>query len=117
MRAKVKRIAPVQALTRILEALGQELIDATDEEILAAARELRMDPTRKHSAAFAGLTYFARPQLSDFFDLEAHAKLQGPAEQATMAPLGADTLASPRRKSGRLKRVKISPHRKDDTDK
>jgi hypothetical protein len=60
------------ALARILEALERELILASDEEVLDAARSLGMDPgMKKGSAAFAGLTYFAKPQLSDFFEFEA----------------------------------------------
>ncbi len=81
MRTKVKVAAPEVALTRILEALGEDLIAASDEETLAAARELRMDPTMKGSVAFAGLKFFSRPQLSEFFDLEGRAQLPGPLEQ------------------------------------
>lgn len=70
MRTKVKTIPSEVKLTRILDAFAQELIDASDEEISAAAADLRMD-LQKGSTAFAGVTYPARPQLSDFFDLEA----------------------------------------------
>jgi hypothetical protein len=77
MRTKVKKPSPELALTRVLDALARELIDTTDEEILAAAKDLRMDPSKRESAAFAGLTYFARPQLSDFFDLPEARKLLG----------------------------------------
>ena len=71
MRTKVKQIpaSPEARLTRLLEALERELIDASDEEILAAANDLGMNPKMKGSAAFAGLRYSARPQLSDFFEL------------------------------------------------
>lgn len=41
---------------RLLAALEQELIAATDEEILEAARDLGMKPTMKGSAAFFGIT-------------------------------------------------------------
>jgi hypothetical protein len=71
MRTKVKLALPEAALTRILEAFGQELIDAPDEEIIEAARGLGMDPHMKGSGAFAGLTFPAKWQLSDFFDAEA----------------------------------------------
>ena len=71
MRAKVAKTSPVTALTRLLAALGEELLAASDEEILAAARELGMDPAMPGSAAFAGLKYPAKAQLSDFFDLDA----------------------------------------------
>jgi len=71
MRTKVKtasRSAEAR-LARILQALEQELLDASDEEILAAAADLGMNPKMKGSAAFAGLKYHHTPQLSDFFEL------------------------------------------------
>lgn len=61
---------PQLALMRVLDALAQEAIDASDEDIAAAAADLRMDLSKQESSAFAGLTYFARPQLGDFFDVE-----------------------------------------------
>jgi hypothetical protein len=82
MRSKVKAAArEVVALNRILQALEQELIEATDEEVIAAAKDLGMDPTMKGSGVFAGLKYPARPQLSDFFDLDAVQPLQGPVKR------------------------------------
>jgi hypothetical protein len=63
---------------RVLDALAQDAIDASDEEITQVATDLRMDLTKKDSAAFAGLTYFARPQLADFFDIEAPPRLPAP---------------------------------------
>lgn len=71
MRNKVKVALPEVVLTRILEACGQELIDASDEEIMEAATDLGMDLQMKGSGAFAGLTFPAKWQLSDFFDVEA----------------------------------------------
>jgi len=71
MRIKMKGAAPAAALTRILAALEQELIDASDEEIMEAAKDLGMNPYMKGSAAFLGLKYAAKPRLSDFFDLAA----------------------------------------------
>lgn len=71
MRTKVKAALPEVVLTRILEALGQELIDVSDEEIMQAAKDLGMDPHMKGSAAFLGLTSPAKPDVSDFFDVEA----------------------------------------------
>ncbi len=70
MRTKVKTITSEVKLTRILDAFAQELTNASDEEISAAATDLGMD-LQKWSSAFAGVTYPARPQISDFFDLEA----------------------------------------------
>jgi len=84
------KATPVESpLARVLEALKQELIDASDEEISAAARELRMNLEMPESAAFAGLTYPARPQLSDFFELEAFRQMRledGRASRAHSAP-------------------------------
>ncbi len=71
MRKPLKAASAEVALGRILQALRQELLDASDGEINAAARELGMNLQMPESAAFAGLTYPARPQLSDFFELEA----------------------------------------------
>lgn len=71
MRTKVNVALPEAVLTRILEAFGQELIDASDEEIIEAAKDLGMDPHMKGSAAFLGLTFPTRMNVSDVFDLEA----------------------------------------------
>lgn len=71
MRTKVKTASTSAEarLARILQALEQELLDASDEEILAAAAELGMNPKMKGSALYAGLKYPVNPQLSDFFEL------------------------------------------------
>jgi hypothetical protein len=44
-------------LERLLTALGLEVAEATDEEVLAAAEDLGMKPLMKGSAAFFGLKY------------------------------------------------------------
>jgi hypothetical protein len=80
MRTKVMRIPPDIILMRILDALAQEAIDASDDEVIAAAADLRMDLNSRESAAFAGLTFFARPQVSEFFDVKS---LQSPAKEIT----------------------------------
>jgi hypothetical protein len=41
---------------RLLAALEQELITATDEEVVQAASDLGMNPAMKGSAAFFGVT-------------------------------------------------------------
>ena len=90
MRTKV---AVVTALDRVLDGLADELIAASDEEILAAARELGMDPSMRGSAAFLGLKYpivrHAREFLSGS-DLEgllptAAPLIEGPAAEARPA--------------------------------
>lgn len=45
-----------ERLDGLLDALEQELTEATDEEILAAASDLGMNPAMKGSAAFFGVT-------------------------------------------------------------
>src|SRR5580704_15877039 len=52
----MKSTHPELALERILIALERDLIDASDEELLTAARELGMNPSMKGSAAFFGVT-------------------------------------------------------------
>jgi len=58
----------LQRLTRILQALELELIDATDDEILEAAKDLGMDPRMKGSAAFLGLKFPMTWRPEDFFE-------------------------------------------------
>ncbi len=70
MVTRLRTTSPEVALAWILQALEKELIDASDEEILEAAKDLGMDPEMKLSAAFKGLTYPSRWQLSDFFELD-----------------------------------------------
>ena len=85
MRTKVKTAAPASPearFMRVLQALEQELLDASDEEIIAAATDLGMNPQMKGSALFAGLKYPARLQLSDFFELGMAARLE--AEQTSI---------------------------------
>jgi hypothetical protein len=53
---------PVARLERLLSALERDLLDATDEEILAAAAELGMNPNMKGSAALVGVTFLVLPK-------------------------------------------------------
>jgi len=55
---------PDSALERLLVALEDELLQATDEEVLAAAHELGMNPAMKGSAAFSGVTMLVRPMTT-----------------------------------------------------
>jgi hypothetical protein len=70
MREKVTVIDPATALMRLLDALADELIEASDEEIMQAAKDLGMNPRMPGSAAFAGLKFRVKPRLSDFYDLD-----------------------------------------------
>ena len=56
----MKTTNPERRLECLLVALERDLLDATDEEILAAAKELGMNPAMKGSAAFFGVTRLAR---------------------------------------------------------
>jgi hypothetical protein len=114
MRTKVKVASPDAVLTRILEAFGQELIDASDEEIMEAAKDLGMDPQMKGSGAYAGLTFPAKWQLSDFFDVEAIK--QHIAREATVR-IGNAISTGPESKARRSIRSGISTHRKDSGQK
>jgi hypothetical protein len=55
------RARPDIRLDRILTALGIEVAEATDEEVLAAAAELGMKPMMKGTAAFFGLKQLFMP--------------------------------------------------------
>jgi hypothetical protein len=109
MRTKVKVELPEVALTRILDALGQELIDASDEEIMEAAKDLGMDPHMKGSAAFLGLTFPSRVNVSDVFDLEAIKDL---IAQRTRERIGNATSTDPDSKAPRSKLSEKSTDRK-----
>lgn len=63
MRTKLTIAHPEAALNRLLDALASELCEASDEEILEAAKELGMNPLMKGSAAFLGLRI---PPVADF---------------------------------------------------
>lgn len=54
MNSKAEQLE--ERLDGLLDALEQELTAATDEEILAAASDLGMNPAMKGSAAFFGVT-------------------------------------------------------------
>jgi hypothetical protein len=108
MRTKVKTESSELALMRILDAFAGELIDVSDEEILAAAQGLGMDLRKSESAAFAGVTYPARWQLSDFFDVDTHKGLQTPPGR-----IAVDPPAEQKNNSRRSKRPRISSERKN----
>jgi hypothetical protein len=56
----MKKTRPDVALESLLAALERELLEAPDAEILAAAKELGMDPTMKGSSALFGVTVLIR---------------------------------------------------------
>jgi hypothetical protein len=64
MRSKLTLTSPAAALARILDRLDRELIDASDEDIMEAARDLGMNPMMKGSAAFLGLQAFSLAEFA-----------------------------------------------------
>ena len=57
---------PDSTLERLLLALEDELLQATDAEVLAAAHELGMNPAMKGSAALFGVTMLVRPMRVNY---------------------------------------------------
>src|SRR5580700_3017369 len=105
MRTKVASIQHAAGFERVLEALAEELIESTDDELLEAAKDLGMDPTMRGSAAFLGLTSPVTHRLSDFFEVPVFHQRQIESEG------GANALPpSRKREPGRTKRRK-PPHR------
>jgi hypothetical protein len=95
MRTKLTLTTPAAALGRILDQLDRDLIEASDEDIMEAARDLGMNPMMKGSAAFLGLQCFS---LAEFFDSDA---LRGLLQER--AALNAAALQAPKRTARRPK--------------
>ena len=55
-------VRPDVGLERLIHGLEQELLEAADEEFMAGAHDLGMNPASKGSAAFVGVKDFS-PQL------------------------------------------------------
>jgi hypothetical protein len=70
MRTQVKSTSPETALERVLQSLETELIEASDAEILDAAKELGQNPMMKGSIAFAGVMYSHSTLFAEFLDPE-----------------------------------------------
>lgn len=62
-----KGLAAERSLDRILAALEAEIVEASDEEIVEAARDLGMNLAMRGSAAFIGLKYPSGTDLRAFF--------------------------------------------------
>lgn len=91
MRTEIK-MESLRTLERILESLEQELIDSSDEEILEAARELKMNPEMKGSALYLGLKYTTPTRLSDVFAVDT-------PEMGLVGPKDAEGLGTGNRNS------------------
>jgi len=58
-------------LARVLEFFDAEISQSSDEEVLGAAADLRMNPRMKGSIAFAGIRFPAHWSEADFHGLSA----------------------------------------------
>jgi hypothetical protein len=58
----MKTTRPEVGFERVMTALERDLLNATDEEIVAAVKELGMNPTMKGSAALFGVTLMWQPR-------------------------------------------------------
>jgi hypothetical protein len=112
MRTKLTPAKSTAALGRLLDQLDRELIEASDEDILEAARDLGMNPMMKGSAAFVGLRVPAMAQFADFFDSDAlRSVLSIRSAQQSLAP------ESERERKARRLKPERSMDRKDSADK
>jgi hypothetical protein len=68
MRKNVKSAPPAEVmLTRVLAGLEQDLVDASDEDIAQAAKDLGMNLSMKGSAAFVGVKGVTKASFAEFF--------------------------------------------------
>jgi hypothetical protein len=112
MRTKLTPATSMAALGRMLDQLDRELIEASDEDILEAARDLGMNPLMKGSAAFIGLRVPAMAQFADFFDSDAlRSALSIRSAQQSLEP------ESERQRKARRLKPERSIERKDSADK
>lgn len=70
---------PELGFARLLDALGQDLLDASDEEILAVAKELGQKPDMKGSIALFGVTYAWRRNIQAAVSAEQSKETSGSA--------------------------------------
>jgi hypothetical protein len=74
-------VRPDIGLEKVIHGLERELLEATDEEFLAGARDLGMKPEMKGSAAFIGVKNLS-PQLLAALRSAYAEQLQRSAEAA-----------------------------------
>jgi hypothetical protein len=84
----MKTTRPDAALERLLVALENELLEVSDEEILAVAVELGMNPAMKGSAAFIGVTLLARPMAVNYAGTGIRATQERPSRSPRRRPKG-----------------------------
>jgi hypothetical protein len=75
MSRQVTRTTNDQRLQRVLAALEAELLQASDEEVRRAARDIGIDPDpdpdMKGSIAWLGIFHSTSRRIEDVFDMEA----------------------------------------------
>jgi hypothetical protein len=71
MQTGMKVPWPEASLSRLLEAFEQEILGASDEEIVEVAKELGMNPDMKGSAAFIDVKYAMRPRSRGIYGIDA----------------------------------------------
>jgi hypothetical protein len=98
MPARMNSLWPQASLARIRAEFEKELLSATDEEIMAAASDLGMNPAMRGSAAFAGLKYpISARALRSFFSMQADSPDEAGAQTSTDAPLRRAPVTKPRK--------------------
>jgi hypothetical protein len=87
MPARMTQVWPEVALARIGTEFAEELLAATDEEIMDAARDLGMNPAMKGSAAFAGVKYpISARALQSFFAMHTDSQSEVEVRVSAEAP-------------------------------
>jgi hypothetical protein len=72
-------VRPDVGLERLIQGLEQELLAAPDEEFVAGARDLGMNPAMKGSAAFVGVKNMS-PQILEALRRAYAEHLEGEAD-------------------------------------
>jgi hypothetical protein len=90
MQTKLRAALPEASLTRILVSFEQELLAASEEEIMQAAKELGMDPAMKGSAAFFGVTRPFGVSHLDMHSLASWAMEHPPTKSAAIVGAAAN---------------------------
>ena len=104
MRTKLTVTEPQAALDRLLDALAHELIDVPDDEILAAAKELGMNPMMKGSAAFLGLRVAPFADLAEWAEYFQSENFRTSLAALSLKGAGAPAQLEPKTKSRRARR-------------
>jgi hypothetical protein len=103
-------VLPEASLSRILITFEEELLAASDEEIMVAAKDLGMDPAMKGSAAFFGLT---RPWPFDLSQLDMRTLASLAKKHLEAGQPGGAISASPRAESSEPRQLPKRRSRKD----